>query len=106
MKNRPLVTALRENLDAGEAETIVLAIELGANMMFMDERDGRHAAQRFGFKPVCVIGILLEAKANQQIQEIRPLLDRLRQEAGFYLSERLYIATLDSCGERVPPHVA
>ena len=100
VQNRALVTALRENLDAGEAETIALAVELGADMVFMDERDGRHAARRFGLKPVGVIGILLEAKAKQQIPNIRPLLDKLRRDAGFYLGENLYIATLDSCGER------
>lgn len=94
IQNRALVTALREDLDAGEAETIALAVELNADMMLMDEREGRHAARRFGFKPAGVVGVLLEAKADGQIPFVRPLLDKLRREAGFYLGDGLYCETV------------
>lgn len=90
VQNKTLVTALQRDLDAGEAESIALALELEADLILLDEREGRHAAQRMGLRVVGVVGVLLEAKANDAVGAIRPLLDGLRQTAGFYLSESLY----------------
>ena len=98
-QNRPLVTALRERLDPGEAETIALAVERSAPFVLMDEKEGRHAAQRFGLKTVGVVGVLLEAKARGLIAEVGPPLERLRQEAGFYLSDRVIRDARAFCGE-------
>lgn len=89
-KDRLLVMALRESLDRGEAESIALALEWKADLILLDERDGRHKAMRLGLKPVGVVGVLLTAKARGYIPEIRPLLDALRQRAGFYLGDSLY----------------
>ena len=36
--NRPLVHTLRQDPDAGEAETIALALEIEADLLLMDER--------------------------------------------------------------------
>ena len=47
-RNAPLVTALRLELDAGEAEAIALAAESSADLILLDERIGRRAAQRLG----------------------------------------------------------
>jgi len=88
--NYLLVTALQRDLDLGEAESIVLALELKAELILMDEKEGRHAAQRLGLRPLGVIGILIEAKGKNIITEIRPHLDALRQQAGFYISQKLY----------------
>ena len=98
-QNRPLVTALRERLDPGEAETIALAVERSAPFVLMDEKEGRHAARRFGLKTVGVVGVLLEAKARGLIAEVGPPLERLRQEAGFYLSDRVIRDARAFCGE-------
>ena len=97
--NRPLVTALRERLDPGEAETIALAVECRPPFVLMDEKEGRHAAQRFGLKTVGVVGVLLEAKSRGLIAEVGPLLERLRQDAGFYLSDRVIRDARAFCGE-------
>lgn len=90
VENKALVTALKRDLDAGEAESIALALELEADLVLLDEREGRHAAQRMGLRVVGVVGVLLEAKASNAVSAIRPLLDGLRQTAGFYLSGSLY----------------
>lgn len=98
-KNQQIVTALRRDLDRGEAETIALALELGAGLVLLDERDGRYAAQRFGLRVIGVLGILLEAKNKGLIKEIRPYVDMLRQQAGFYIRETLYQYLLTLAGE-------
>ncbi|MFQ5857605.1 MAG: DUF3368 domain-containing protein [Anaerolineae bacterium] len=94
-----LVTALQRDLDRGEAESIALALELGADLILLDEKEGRRAAQRLGLRVVGVVGILLEARANNLVDAVRPHLDALRQTAGFYLSESLYQYALELVGE-------
>lgn len=95
-----LVVVLRRDLDRGEAETLALALELKADIVLLDEQEGRRAATRLGLRPLGVLGLLLEAKQRGEIEEIRSLLDALRNRAGFFLSERLYQQTLDQAGER------
>ena len=97
--NRPLVLALRERLDPGEAETIALAVECSPPFVLMDEKEGRRAAQRLGLKTVGVVGVLIEAKARGLIAEVGPLLERLRQEAGFFLSDRVIREARAFCDE-------
>lgn len=99
VKNQALVTALRRDLDRGEAETIALALQLEADLVLLNEREGRHAAQRLGLRYVGVVGLLLEAKAKGLIRTVRPHLDALRQEAGFFLGDSLYRHALELAGE-------
>lgn len=97
--DQALVTALRNDLDRGEAESIALALALDADLVLLDEREGRHRAQRMRLRVTGVVGILLEAKAAGSIDQIRPLLDDLRQIAGFRLSEPVYQYALQLAGE-------
>lgn len=102
VRNQPLVRALRRDLDRGESETIALAVELGSDLVLLDEKEGRNAAVHFGLRPVGIVGVLLEAKKKELTTELRPHLDALRNEAGFYLSERLYHHALALAGEALP----
>lgn len=99
IKDQALVTVLRRDLDQGEAETLALAVELKADFVLLDEKEGRHAAVRLGFRPLGVLGVLLQAKRLGAIMEIRPLLDALRKQAGFFLSESLYRQALEQADE-------
>lgn len=100
VRNQSLVIALQRDLDQGEAETIALAVEQNANLVLLDEREGRRAAARMGLRVTGVVGILLEAKTQSLIGAVQPLLDRLRAEAGFFLSENLYRLALELAQER------
>lgn len=53
--------ALTPMLDPGEAEAILLAEQLSANWLLMDEVAGRQEAQRRGLQPIGTLGILREA---------------------------------------------
>jgi uncharacterized protein len=97
--NHELVAVLVRDLDPGEAETLALAVELDAELVLMDERDGRRFAQRLSLRPVGVIGILLEAKKVGLINLIRPNLDSLRHDAGFYITDSLCKLVLELAGE-------
>jgi predicted nucleic acid-binding protein len=95
------VQRLLKELDAGEAEAIVLAQELHANWVLMDEKLGRQIARREGVRPLGLGGVLLQAKARGLIAEIRSYLNRLEKEAGFYLSDDVKRELLNRAGESV-----
>ena len=50
VRNRAAVNRLLDELDGGEAETIVLAQELGAAWVLMDERKGRRKLLRLDLR--------------------------------------------------------
>jgi len=97
--NRALVQALRQELDAGEAEAIVLALELKAELLLMDEQLGRDIARHMELRFTGLIGCLIEAKHKGLITRIKPYLDALRSEANFRLSTALYRRVLSDEGE-------
>jgi predicted nucleic acid-binding protein len=92
--NMDLRRALQQELDAGETEAIVLALEIGADLLLMDERIGREVARHFGLRYTGLIGILIEAKRKGRISAIKPHLDSMRNIAGFHLSYELYLRVL------------
>ena len=99
VRNPNVVTALQGKLDEGEAEAIVLALELPADLLLMDERLGRIEAARFGLRFIGTLGVLIEAKARGHLREVKPVLDELRTKAGFYMSEALRVRVLQETGE-------
>jgi len=92
--NAPLVRALQQDLDAGEAEAIALALEMEADLLLMDERLGRETARHLGLRYVGLIGVLITAKRKGLIDTVKPYLDELREVAGFYVSDALYARVL------------
>ncbi len=47
-----------ENLDYGEREAILLAEELSADAILIDEKDGRREAARLGFITIGTLSVL------------------------------------------------
>lgn len=97
--DQEFVNTLRAELDSGEAEAIALAVELNTDRLLMDERLGRAAATRAGLQVTGVLGILIAAKRNNLIQEVKPLLDALIEQVGFWIDARLYAEVLQAVGE-------
>jgi len=87
---RALVEVLQNELDRGEAEAIALAVELNADQVLIDERRGRMIAEQLNLPYVGILGILVEAKGQGLILEVKPLLDALINQAGFWVAEPLY----------------
>lgn len=56
-------------------------------------------AARLNLKYTGVLGILLEAKSQGLISLVKPLLDALIDQAGFWMSDSLYNRTLELAGE-------
>jgi len=87
-----LFTEISHELDLGETAAICHAIEQSADLVLIDERDGRQVARRHDLTVTGVIGILLRG-ANSGDISLRAELDALR-EAGFWISDRLYSKVL------------
>lgn len=97
--NAQLIHDLEKHLDIGEASSIALALEIHADFLLIDERKGREEAEKRGLKITGVIGVLLRAKNEKHILEIKPILDKLQQEAGFRIHPSLYQRVLEISGE-------
>ena len=95
----PLLDQLKEQLDRGEAEAIVLAKELHADILLIDESLGREAARHEHLPIIGLMGILLIAKKKGLVVSMRDLIDRLEIEAGFYLSRQVKEKVLAVAGE-------
>lgn len=99
-KNASRAQALADNpLDEGEAEAIVLAEELHADYLLMDEAAGRAMAIRCGLRVIGLLGLLLRAKDRGMIPAVAPLLNTLERAAGFWMTADLKRRVLDQAGE-------
>jgi predicted nucleic acid-binding protein len=79
-QDRVAVDQLRQTLGPGEAEAIILAEELHAEAILIDEAAGRAVAVQRGLRPIGVLGTLLRAKRRGLVPAVSPLLDRLQIE--------------------------
>jgi predicted nucleic acid-binding protein len=97
--DRAAVQSLMASLHLGEAEAIVLAGEVHAHLLLMDEADGRAVAEQRGLMPMGVLGVLLRAKRKHLVEELAPLLDTLEHELGFFISPDVRRNVLVQAGE-------
>ena len=98
-KQTPILSNLLTVLDEGEAHAIALAIELKADLLIIDEFEGRKIATQLKLNIAGVGGILVRAKLRDLIPSVKFLLDLMRSNANFYLSGKVYIEILKQANE-------
>lgn len=101
VKDESAVIKLCAEIDAGEAEAIILAEESGADALLIDEKVGRAIAERRGIMCLGLAGALLLAKENKLITSVAATLAELETEANFYLAKDLKRALLIRANEPV-----
>jgi len=74
-------------------------LELSADLILLDERDARSAAQRAGLNVTGVLGLLLRARKDGLIPAVKPELDALRSRAHFFVAQRLEQQIIEIAGE-------
>ena len=95
----PLI--LRASLGAGESEAMSLALEVGARAVILDDRPARRLAQSLGLSVIGTLGVLLLARQNQRIAQVKPCLDELLR-FDFRIAPALYDQILRDAGEEPP----
>lgn len=99
VRNASTVRAFGLSLDRGEAEAIALAMELPADLLLLDEAEGRDMATAIGLRVRGILGVLREAKRCRRVSSIRDLIWKLRVEAHFFVAPALEAEFLRSVGE-------
>jgi predicted nucleic acid-binding protein len=86
-------------LDRGETEAILLACQLNADVLLMDEKRGREAARQRGLVAAGVLGELIHAKLPCWIPNVTDELRRLRVDARFFVDATVERFILSQVGE-------
>lgn len=95
-----LFEELRGSLDRGEAEAITLARELNAELLLIDEADGRAEAKRLNLKITGLLGVLIRAKEKGFIPLVEPEIEKLITDSRFWIDEQLVNDVLILAGEK------
>lgn len=85
-------------LDEGESEAIVLAQEIGADLLLLDDSAARQYARQQQLKITGMVGVVLAAKQAGIISLARPQLDALLA-VGIFIDAKLYQQACQSVGE-------
>jgi len=88
-ENRIAVNILSKEIDLGEAETIIIALEKKLPCIILDDYKARKYAQLNGLKVIGTIGVLIKAKQIGKITNGKNELDVLIKNK-IRISESLY----------------
>lgn len=89
-QNKNIIQLLMQQLDAGEAQALALAIEHENSTLLIDEAEGRKIASIYHVHIIGTIGLLIRAFYENKINSFQAELDRLVNEGGFRISKNLY----------------
>lgn len=75
-------------LDKGEAETIILAKEIKADLVLLDEKLGRKYAKMYDLRVAGTLGVLIEAKKKGIVENLNITIENMKSK-GIWLSEKI-----------------
>ena len=78
-----------------------MALKMGARLVLLDEKEAREFARKLGLKVLGTIGLLIWAKKEGIIDNLKVYLDALQMKAGFRVSQQLYKQVLKEVNEEM-----
>lgn len=89
---------LDQEMDAGEASSIALGLEIPGSLIILDDKKARKMALKLNIPHTGIIGILVQAKKIGKIEKVKPYLELLKK-SGMWVSSELYFEILNITGE-------
>ena len=78
----------QSKLHDGEVEVMMLANEISADLLIIHDNAAKKTAKFLGFVVTGTLGVILKAKAEKVINEVRPILNKMLKK-GFYVSPKV-----------------
>ncbi|MEW6097427.1 MAG: DUF3368 domain-containing protein [bacterium] len=84
-------------LDSADAQTIILAEDLKANLVLLDDKDARHAAKAKGIKTLGTVGILMVAFKHRLIPSLNTVEEYIKylNDKGQWVDESVFEKALE-----------
>ena len=92
-------SSFSSRLHSGEIEVILLGQEIAADLLIMDDNAAKKTAKFLGFTVTGTMGVLLRAKREGLITEVKPLLEGLIED-GLFVSPTVQNYVLEQAGEK------
>jgi predicted nucleic acid-binding protein len=96
--DRELLYTYAETVDIGEASAMALAVEIHADLLIIDDAEGRRFAKKLELNITGTVGVILSAKLNSIIPTVKPYIIKI-QQTNFRISEWLISQVLKDAGE-------
>jgi len=97
--DRRLLPVLMARVDAGEAEALELARQTNADLLVIDDQDGRQIAREESLPFTGLLGVLAEERIGGRLPSLKAEIDRLRSECRFFIAAELERRVLERVGE-------
>lgn len=88
-----------EKLGKGETEAILLAREVQAELLLIDDRKVRSAATALGLRCAGLLSLLIQAKRANHIASVQEMIRILEKRGGLYVSADVKAEALRLAGE-------
>lgn len=98
IENQMAKSMYKTQLHDGEVEVMILSLEIGADVVIIDDANAKKHAKYLGLPVTGTLGILIKAKQEGYVYELKPIL-RQMAENGIYISPKLIEMCLKQVGE-------
>ena len=85
-------------LHDGEVEVMMLANEISADLLIIDDNAAKKTAKFLGFTVTGTLGVILKAKSEGIIPQVKPIVDEMLRQ-GFYISPKIIETVLKTANE-------
>lgn len=98
IQNQMAKSMYKTQLHDGEVEVMILSLELGADVVIIDDANAKKHAKYLELPVTGTLGILIKAKQEGYVHELKPILHQM-VENGIYISSKLTEMCLRQVGE-------